>query len=164
VYTCSCNLSTSFLLFQVSFHRHRRSSVWRRICWTMCGWWVNRIRQMQWYLIYSAFISNHLFSMQTLCSTAYFSHGSTALVVLGILIVEVSGSHADIPHSVGLLWRVIGLSHRCLPDNTTQHSQETDNHAPCGIRTPNPSKQAAADPRHHRPRGHWDLPTACKNT
>ena len=39
------------------------------------------------------------------------------------------------------------------PDNT-QHSQETDIHAPGGIRTLNPSKRAAADPR-VRPRGHW---------
>ena len=41
-----------------------------------------------------------------------------------------------------------------LPDNT-QHSQETDIHAPGGIRTHNPSKRAAGDPR-LRPRGHWD--------
>jgi hypothetical protein len=30
-------------------------------------------------------------------------------------------------------------------------------HAPCGIRTHNPSKRAAADPR-LRPRDHWDRP------
>jgi hypothetical protein len=53
----------------------------------------------------------------------------------------------------------ITLSHTTLgrisdqPDNT-QHSQETDIHAPGGIRTLNPSKRAAADPR-VRPRGHW---------
>jgi len=41
---------------------------------------------------------------------------------------------------------------RPLPDNT-QHSQETDIHAPGGIRNRHPSKQAAADPR-LRPRGH----------
>jgi hypothetical protein len=40
------------------------------------------------------------------------------------------------------------------PDNT-QHSQETDIHARGGIRTHNPSKPTAADPR-LRPRGHWD--------
>jgi hypothetical protein len=48
------------------------------------------------------------------------------------------------------------LSQRPLPDNT-QHSQETDIHALVGIRTHNPSKRAAADPR-LRPRGHWDRP------
>jgi hypothetical protein len=37
----------------------------------------------------------------------------------------------------------------------TQQSQETDIHDPGGIRTHNPSKRAAADPR-FRPRGHWD--------
>jgi hypothetical protein len=50
--------------------------------------------------------------------------------------------------------RVIMSSQRPLPDNT-QHSQETDIHAPGGIRTCNPSKRAAADPL-LRPRGHWD--------
>jgi hypothetical protein len=35
------------------------------------------------------------------------------------------------------------------------HSQETDIHDPGGIRTHNPSKRAAVDPR-LRPRGHWD--------
>jgi hypothetical protein len=38
------------------------------------------------------------------------------------------------------------LDERLLPDNT-QHSQETDIHSPGGIRTLNPSKRAAADPR-----------------
>jgi len=37
----------------------------------------------------------------------------------------------------------------------TQHSQPTDFHAPDGIRTHNPGKRAAADPR-LGPRGHWD--------
>jgi len=32
-----------------------------------------------------------------------FYHGSTALVGLGLLIVEVSRSHSDTPHSVRLL-------------------------------------------------------------
>jgi hypothetical protein len=40
----------------------------------------------------------------------------------------------------------------------TQHSQETNNHAPSGIQTHNPNKQAAADPR-LRPRGHRERPT-----
>ena len=43
---------------------------------------------------------------------------------------------------------------RPLPHNT-QHSQETDIHAPGWIRTHNPSKRAAADPR-IRPCDHWD--------
>jgi hypothetical protein len=44
--------------------------------------------------------------------------------------------------------------HAGTSDNI-QHSQQTDIHAPGGIRTHNPSKRAAADPR-LRPRGHWD--------
>jgi len=40
---------------------------------------------------------------------------------------------------------------------TTKHLQETDIHAPGGIRTCNPSKRATADPR-LRPRGHCDWP------
>jgi hypothetical protein len=40
------------------------------------------------------------------------------------------------------------------PDNT-QQSQQTDIHAPGGMRTHDPSKRAAVDP-HLRPHGHWD--------
>jgi hypothetical protein len=40
---------------------------------------------------------------------------------------------------------------------TPQHSQETDIHDSGRIRTHNPSKRTAADPR-LRPRGHWDRP------
>jgi len=44
-----------------------------------------------------------------------------------------------------------GPSQRPLRDNT-QHSQETNIHAPGGIRSRNPDKRAAADPS-RRPRG-----------
>jgi hypothetical protein len=50
--------------------------------------------------------------------------------------------------------RVISPTQRPLPDNT-QHSQETDLHAPAGIRTHNPRKRATAD-RRLRSRGHGD--------
>jgi hypothetical protein len=49
---------------------------------------------------------------------------------------------------------VISPTYISMPDDK-QHSQETDTHAPGGIRTRNRSKRAAADPR-LRPRGHWD--------
>jgi hypothetical protein len=49
---------------------------------------------------------------------------------------------------------VINPSQRPLPNNT-QHSQQTNTHAPCGIRTHNLSRRAAENLR-LRPRGHWD--------
>ena len=49
---------------------------------------------------------------------------------------------------------MISPSQRPLPNNT-QHSQQTNIHAPGGIRTHNPSRRAAKDLR-LRPRGHWD--------
>jgi hypothetical protein len=50
--------------------------------------------------------------------------------------------------------RVISPSQRPLPNNT-QHSQQTDVHAPKGNRNYNPKKRAATDPR-LRPRCCWD--------
>ena len=72
-----------------------------------------------------------------------------------LLIHEVSRSHTTRYHS---RWdssgRVISSSQRTLPGNT-QHSQETDIYAPCGIRTHIVSRRAAADLR-LRLRGNWD--------
>ena len=56
--------------------------------------------------------------------------------------------------------RVISPTQRPLPD--TQHSLQTEIHAPGGIRTHNPSKQAAADPR-LRTHGHWDRQSTMKS-
>jgi len=67
-----------------------------------------------------------------------------ALVGLSLLIVEFLRPHSELPHSVGP-GRVLDMSQRPLPDNT-QHSQQTDIHAPGGIRTPYPSKGGASDP------------------
>ena len=69
------------------------------------------------------------------------------------LIIEVSRLHSETPQSVGLLW----ASDQPDAENSdnTQHSQQTDNHVPGGIRTRNPSKREVADPR-LRQRGHWD--------
>ena len=49
---------------------------------------------------------------------------------------------------------MISPSQRPVPDNT-QHSQQTNIHAPGGIRTHNLSRRAAKD-LCLRPRGHWD--------
>jgi hypothetical protein len=58
------------------------------------------------------------------------------------------------PQSGGLLWT---RDRPVAETSTWQHvrSQETNIHAPCGIRTRNPSKRSATDPR-LRPSGHWD--------
>ena len=72
----------------------------------------------------------------------------------GLLILEVSRSHSDASQSVGLLWTSDQLAAETCTDNM-QHSQQTDIHAPGGIRTYDLSRRAAADLR-LRPRGFWD--------
>jgi len=62
----------------------------------------------------------------------------------------------DAPHSIDSSGRVISLSQRPLPENT-QQSQETDIHAPGRIRSRNPRKRVAEDPR-LRPSGHRGMP------
>jgi hypothetical protein len=72
------------------------------------------------------------------------------------LFIEALRSHSDTPHSVELLWTSDQPEADLLL--TAQHSQQTDIHAPGGIRTRNPSKRAAADSR-LRSGGHWDRPS-----
>ena len=77
------------------------------------------------------------------------------LVGFSLLAYEVSWSHSTTRHSRSdSSERMISPSQRPLPDNT-QHSQQTNIHAPSGIRTRNLSRRAAKDLR-LRPRGHWD--------
>jgi hypothetical protein len=83
------------------------------------------------------------------------SQASQPNVNQGRLILKVSRSHTMTHHSrYDSSGRVIGPSQRPLPDKT-QHSQETDIHAPGGIRNSNPRKRGAADFR-FRPLGLWD--------
>ena len=63
--------------------------------------------------------------------------------------------HTQRRTTVGMTTRMTSSSQRPLPDNT-QHSQQTDIHALCGIRTHKFSRRAAEDLR-LRPRGHWSL-------
>ena len=58
---------------------------------------------------------------------------------------EDSWSHSDTSHSVGILWT--SVQPEAETSDNTQHSKETDIHAPGGIRTRNSSKRVAADPR-----------------
>jgi hypothetical protein len=70
-------------------------------------------------------------------------HSSRGLVVL--LLVEVSISHSDTLHSVGLFWKRF----RPVAETSTwQHTTLTkDSHAPGGSRTYSPSKRVAAGTR-----------------
>jgi hypothetical protein len=76
------------------------------------------------------------------------------------LFTRFSRSHTTTHHS---RWdssgRVISSSQRPLPDNT----QQTNIHAPGGIRAHNLSRRAAADLR-LRPHGHWDRPGILNTT
>jgi hypothetical protein len=83
-----------------------------------------------------------------------FFHGATAPSGPGPPHCQGFTSHLDTTHAVGLLWTSDRPVAETTPDNT-QHSQETDIHAPGGIRTSNSSKLAAAYPRLRR-RGHSD--------
>jgi hypothetical protein len=70
----------------------------------------------------------------------------------GLLVLEVSLSKSDTPHSVGLLW----LSDQPNAEIFTwQHTtlKETNIHVNGGIWTRNPSKREVAEPR-PKPRGH----------
>ena len=73
----------------------------------------------------------------------------------GRLAGEVSRSHSETSHSVGLLWT---SDHPDAETSTCQHTTlaRTVFHAVGGIQTRNPSKLAAADP-HFTPRCHWDI-------
>ena len=88
-------------------------------------------------------------------NTRFFSVGLRSNEGQVLPILQVFRSHKTTHRS---RWdssgRVIGPSHRHLPDNT-QHSQQTHIYVPGGIRTQNLSGRAAAD-LHLRPRGLWD--------
>ena len=75
--------------------------------------------------------------------------------IYGAPILDVSRSHTTQHSQYDSSGRVISLSQRPQPDNT-QHSQQTNVHAPGGIRTHDLSRRVAADLR-LRLRGHWDL-------
>ena len=76
----------------------------------------------------------------------FFVHGATAPSGPGPAIYR--GFTITLTHHTRLdsSGRMIWPTQIPLPDNT-QHSQETDIHAPGRVRTRNPGKQAVADPR-----------------
>jgi len=75
-----------------------------------------------------------------------FSSGASNRFRVMAFPYGTSWSHSDTPPSVGLLCTSDQPDPVILPDNT-QHSQQTDIHAPCWIRTHNPKKRVAADSR-----------------
>ena len=99
---------------------------------------------------------NYFMTFRTYVSKSFWGGGALRPNAgHGLLILEISRSHTTTHHSrQDSSGRVISSSQRPLPDNT-QHSQQTDIHAPGGIRIHNLSSRAAADLR-LRPRGPWD--------
>jgi hypothetical protein len=89
----------------------------------------------------------------------YFPVTYHPLLSQALLIIEVSRTHSDThthTHTLsGTSMDERSNRRRHLYLRNTKCSQETDIHAPGGIRTRNPTKQVAADPL-HRPHGHWD--------
>jgi len=79
--------------------------------------------------------------------TFFLPWGKCPLVGQSVLTVEDSRSHSDTPQSVGFLWK---SDQSDAETSTWQHT--TQIHAPGGIRTHNPTKRTAADPR-FGPRG-----------
>jgi hypothetical protein len=78
----------------------------------------------------------------------------------GLLVHEVSWSHTTTRHSrKDSSGRVISSSQRPVPDNT-QHTQQTNIHAPGGTRTYDRSRRADVD-QILKPRGHWDRLMHC---
>ena len=76
----------------------------------------------------------------------FIFHDSTALVGLGRHLVQVSRSHSDTPHSVGLLWTSIGPSQRPLPDNTHNTHKKRTSMPPAGFE---PAIPASERPQTH---------------
>jgi len=82
-------------------------------------------------------------------------YGSTTLVGQGLLIVEISRSHSDTPHSVGLIW----TSDRSVAVTSTwQHTTSTSDRHPCLREDANPQFQQARGRRAtpYRRRGNRD--------
>jgi len=84
-----------------------------------------------------------------------FFHGPNAPVGHGLSIIEVSWSHSDTPHSVGLLW----TSYQPDSETSTRKKHNTHNRqtsmSQVVFELPSPSNRAAANPL-LRPGGQWD--------
>jgi len=101
-------------------------------------------------------VVKHRVSSDFCAHSVFFSMAQLPLVGHGLFIVEVSRIHSDTPNSVVLL---LTSDQLVAQTSTCQHPTLKKSHfrAPGGIRTHNPRKRLAADPR-LIPRGHWDRP------
>ena len=89
------------------------------------------------------------------CYIFFFLWRCDPALVMAYSFLRFSRAHTTTHHSrQDSSGRVISSSQRPLPDNT-QHSQQTNIHAPGGIRTHDLSRRAAEDLR-LRPLGHWN--------
>ena len=88
----------------------------------------------------------------------FLSMAQQALVGQGLFNIESSLWHSDTPHSVGLLW----TSDEIVEETSTYttHNTHKGHLCPNEIRTRNPRKRAAADPRFKR-RGYRDWLRLC---
>ena len=68
------------------------------ISWNLAGY------KADWVWIWSDMSTSLQFLQPYICNPYILSHGSTVLVGLDLLIVEVSRLHSDTLHSLGLLW------------------------------------------------------------
>ena len=80
------------------------------------------------------------------CLYTNFCHGSTTLVGIGLLIVEVLKSHSDTPHSVSLLWTSDRPVTALYPTTPTTFAK--DRHL-CPPRDSNPQSLQASGRSHH---------------
>jgi hypothetical protein len=75
--------------------------------------------------------------------TLFFFRGSTTVVGQDLLLVEVSRSHSDTPHSLGLLWT---SDQPVAETSTRQHTTLTRDRHPCLRRDSNTQFQQATGP------------------
>ena len=91
--------------------------------------------------------SNKGLGIKTKCYDHVFFHGSTAIVGHGLLISEALQPHTLRHTTLGRTPRDERSDRRRDLYLTAHNNQETDTHVAGGIRTRNPNKGVAADPR-----------------
>jgi len=121
--------------------------------------------------------TNSVFYSNLNCYVFSLLHASPSCSACSILAPHswrFEVTHNDAPLSVGFSWMRGQLVSETSTWQHTHHSQQTNIHAPGGIRTHDPSRQRAVYLR-LRTRGHWDrqmssnlykssMPTCCTNT